>query len=74
MTNHTKDLRVQAGIKTAREAAEKLEISDSMIYQIEQGIKRPGPNLAIKMSQLYGCTLEDIFLPYHTTKSEKNSA
>lgn len=56
------------------EAAEKLDISVSMLYQIEGGHKKPSPKLGIKMSKLFNCTLEDIFLPYDTTNSDKSLA
>lgn len=71
---HIKTLRRNAGIKTAKEAAIKLGISAGMVYQMEQGIKKPSPKTAFKMSDLYKCTLEDIFLPYNTTNSEKTAS
>ena len=71
MANHITDLRLKAGIKTARKAAIKLGISAGMMYQMEGGLKRPGSLLAIKMRSLFNCTLEDIFLPYDTTESDK---
>jgi putative transcriptional regulator len=71
MANHITDLRKQSGYKTAKVAAEKLEISNGMMFQMEQGIKRPSPGLAIKMAKEFNCTLEDIFLPFNTTNSDK---
>lgn len=73
MANHITKLREQAGIKTAKKAAEKLNISAGMMYQVEEGIKKPGSLLAVKMTGLFNCTLEDIFLPYITTNSDKNA-
>lgn len=69
MANHITKIRKKAGYKTVKKAAEKLEISSGMLYQIEEGFKKPSPNLGIKMSGLFNCTLEDIFLPFNTTES-----
>ncbi|EKX80480.1 hypothetical protein CFSAN001628_006714 [Clostridium botulinum CFSAN001628] len=63
MSNHITELRKNAGFNTVKNVTSKLEISDSMMYQIEGGYKKPSPNLAIKMSKLFNCTMEDIF--YH---------
>ncbi|ACA45005.1 transcriptional regulator [Clostridium botulinum] len=71
MSNHITELRKNAGFNTVKNVTSKLEISDSMMYQIEGGYKKPSPNLAIKMSKLFNCTMEDIFLPYGTTNSDK---
>ena len=70
MANHITDLRKRAGFKTATEAAEKLNISPSMMYQMEGGYKRPSPDLGVKMADLFNCTLEDIFLPFVTTQPQ----
>lgn len=70
MANHITKLRKKAGLQTAKEAAYKLDISESMMYQMEGGYKKPSPNLGLKMSSLFNCTLEEIFLPYNTTNSE----
>ena len=71
MANHITALRIKAGIKTAKKAAEQLNISAGMMYQMEEGIKRPSSSLAVKMANLWGCKLDEIFLPYHTTDSDK---
>ncbi|APH23835.1 transcriptional regulator [Clostridium botulinum] len=71
MANHITELRKNAGFNTVKNVTSKLEISDSMMYQIEGGYKKPSPNLAIKMAKLFNCAMEDIFLPYGTTNSDK---
>lgn len=71
MANHVTNLRINAGYKTAKKAAKALEISNGMMYQMEGGYKKPGPKLALRMADLFDCTLEDIFLPFITTNSEK---
>ena len=72
MANHLTELRKNAGFKTAKETAEYLEISEGMVYQMEEGYKRPSSKLAIKMAELFNCSLEDIFLPFDTTNSDNN--
>lgn len=71
MANHITKLRKKAGIIVAKEAAKALNISNGMMYQMESGLKKPSPELAFKMAALFDCTLEDIFLPYITTNSDK---
>lgn len=73
MANHVTALRKNAGYKTVKEAAEKLEISNGMLFQVEEDLKKPSPKLGIKMSKLFNCTLDDIFLPYDTTNGCKRS-
>lgn len=71
MANHITNLRKKAGFETAKKAAKSLDISNSMMYQMEGGYKKPSPQLAIKMSKQFDCTLEDIFLSIITTNSDK---
>lgn len=73
MANHITELREKAGFKTAKEAAKALKISNGMMYQMESNHKKPGPELAVKMANLFNCTLEDIFLPFITTNSDKTT-
>lgn len=69
MANHITNLRKKAGFKTAKDAAKALKISNGMMYQVEGGYKKPGSLLGMKMSTLFKCTMEEIFLPYNTTNS-----
>lgn len=71
MANHITELRKKSGFETAKEAAEYLGISDSMMYQMEGGYKQPSPSLGIRMTKIFECTLEDIFLPFDTTDGDK---
>lgn len=73
MANHITKLRKKAGFNTVSEVTSLLNISDSMLYQIEGGWKKPGCDLALRMSKLFNCTMEDIFLPYNTTNSDKDN-
>ena len=69
LANHLTTLRKIAGIETCREAAILFGVCKGMMYQMEEGLKRPGISLAIKMTKVYDCTLDDIFLPFNTTDS-----
>lgn len=71
MANHISKLRKEAGFNTAKEAANILGISKSMMYQVEGGYKEPSPRLAFKMSTEFNCSMEDIFLPFITTDGDK---
>ncbi len=73
MANHITQLRVRSGFETAKKSAQKLGISAGMMYQMEEGLKRPGSLLAIRMAELFGCKLEDIFLPFNTTNSDNKA-
>lgn len=70
MANHITKLRIEAGFKTARAAAKQLNISDSMMYQMEGGYKQPSPRLGLDIARKFNCTLEDIFLPFITTSGD----
>lgn len=68
MANHITSLRKEAGYKFVKQAAQKLDVSSSMLYQIECGYKRPSVSLAMKMCYAYNCQLSDIFKPYELEK------
>ncbi len=70
MANHITSLRRKAGYKTAKDAAIELKISYGMMYQMEEDLKRPSPDLALNMARLFDCSLEDIFMPFSTTNSD----
>ncbi|MEL7657074.1 MAG: hypothetical protein AAGU75_14350 [Bacillota bacterium] len=48
MANHVTDLRLKAGFKTAKTAAIALNISTGMMYQMEEGVKKPGDFLSVE--------------------------
>lgn len=68
-----KEIRLKAGYKTVKEVATLLNVCKGTIYQIEEEYKKPSIYLASKMAHLYSCTLDEIFLPYITTDSDKTS-
>lgn len=54
--------RLNAGLSNTDEVAEKLGISKSTFYKLEQGHGgTPSAKLIKRMSDLYGCTTDDIF-------------
>jgi DNA-binding XRE family transcriptional regulator len=59
--NQIKRLRLKAGYRTVKEAADLLGVSESHLYKIEQGKAVPGIRLAVKMVKLYKCNLNDIY-------------
>lgn len=66
---HIKYIRKKAGFRTAEEGATALNISLSMMRKLDCGDKRPSIDLAFVMTQVFNCSLEDIFLPYNSTQS-----
>jgi putative transcriptional regulator len=67
-----KTLRENSKVKTTDEASKALQISKSMLYKIEQGDKKPGRELIKKMSDIYECSIEDIFSAIDVTERDKN--
>jgi DNA-binding XRE family transcriptional regulator len=61
--NGIKRLRLKANI-TIDDAALQLGVSKSHLYKIEQGAATPGIRLAVKMTRLYKCNLNDIYQFY----------
>lgn len=57
-----KKRRVELGLDNTDEVAEKLGISKSTFYKLEQGHGgTPSAKLIKRISDLYGCTTDDIF-------------
>lgn len=52
--------RLNAGIEL-EEAVEKLGVSRSTFYKVEQGHLKPSRDLILKMSEVYDCTTDEIF-------------
>lgn len=55
-----KILRKEKKLKV-QDVAKMLGISRSMVYEIERGTRRPGINTALKISKLFGLSLEEIY-------------
>lgn len=52
--------RLNAGIEL-NEAVEKLGVSRSTVYKVEQGHLKPSRDLILKMSEVYKCSTDEIF-------------
>lgn len=68
-----KALRQEAGFKRAKDAAQALDISLSMLQKIETGDRQPSIRLVQKISSVYKCSIEQIFSILSCTISEQNS-
>ena len=58
--------RINAGFETI-EAIEKLKISKSTFYKLEQGWQKPSAELIARMSIIYNCTTDEIFKDFKIT-------
>ncbi len=47
---------------TQDELSEKLDVSRQTIISLEKGKYNPSINLAFKLSRLFTCTIEDLFI------------
>ncbi|ERK31764.1 helix-turn-helix domain-containing protein [Clostridium intestinale] len=52
--------RLNAGIEL-EEAVEKLGVSRSTVYKVEQGHLKPSRDLIRRMSKVYQCSTDEIF-------------
>ena len=64
-----KALRVNAGLSQG-DAAKALNVSPKTLQNWENYITFPSALQLVEMCRLYGCNLNDIFLPSTLTKSE----
>lgn len=58
--------RINAGFETVQ-AAEKLNISMSTFYKLEQGHQKPSAELIARMAKTYECTTDEIFKDFKIT-------
>lgn len=63
------NLRLKAGY-SVKKVCESVNVSSSMIYQIENGTRIPSSKLAGKLADFYECTLDDIYNRNRTGKQE----
>jgi len=61
LKNNIKKYRFENGELTQLALAEKLDVSRQTIIAIEQGKFNPSVKLALKMSHLFHCKVEDLF-------------
>ena len=58
--------RINAGFETNK-AVEKLKISKSTFYKLEQGHQSPSAELIARMAKVYSCTTDEIFKDFKIT-------
>jgi len=63
--------RSKQGI-TVAEMARKLGISESFYYKIEQGIRNPTMNLAKRIADLLGSTVDELFFESQLDETSNN--
>lgn len=61
MKNYVRDKRMELGL-TQDELSEKLDVSRQTIISLEKGKYNPSIQLAFKLSRLFKCYIEDIFI------------
>ncbi|MET1014970.1 MAG: helix-turn-helix transcriptional regulator [Paenisporosarcina sp.] len=61
MKNFVKEKRNEFNM-TQDDLSEKLDVSRQTIISLEKGRYNPSINLAFKLSKLFNCTIEDIFI------------
>ncbi|MEK4303572.1 helix-turn-helix transcriptional regulator [Oceanobacillus sp. FSL K6-0251] len=61
MRKNLRVTRIEKGYKDVELFAEKLDISASYYYKIEQGIRRPNVDLAKKIADILSSTVDDLF-------------
>ena len=61
MKNYVRDKRMAFDM-TQDELSEKLDVSRQTIISLEKGKYNPSINLAFKLSRLFTCTIEDLFI------------
>ncbi len=74
MRKNLRVTRIEKGHKDVELFADKLDISASYYYKIEQGIRRPNVDLAKKIADILSSTVDDLFFNQElddTSKCEK---
>lgn len=57
--------RANMGIETLKELADKLNISESYLYKLEQGHQNPSAELIVRMAKVFNCTTDEIFKDFN---------
>jgi len=69
--NNLKAFRKKEGL-TQKEVADILDISVDYLSMLERGVRTPGFNLAKKIADMYGTTVDEIFFDYAPDKMSCN--
>lgn len=54
-----RDARLRAGL-SVRDVMAAVGVSDASVYQWETGVTTPRPKMLLRLSELYGCTVDDL--------------
>lgn len=61
MKNNIKQYRMKYDL-TQEQLAERLNVSRQTIISLEKGRYKPSIQLAFKLSKVFNCTIEDLFI------------
>lgn len=61
LINHVRAHRYQAGEMTQKELADRAGVSRQSIIAVEQGKFRPSVELALRLAEVFGVAVEDLF-------------
>lgn len=70
MKNFVKEKRSEFNM-TQDDLSEKLDVSRQTIISLEKGRYNPSINLAFKLSRLFNCAIEDIFIYEEDEEDER---
>lgn len=70
MKNFVKEKRSEFNM-TQDDLSEKLDVSRQTIISLEKGRYNPSINLAFKLSRLFNCSIEDIFIYEEDEEDER---
>ena len=73
MQNKLKDMMAKRNM-TATELAYKSNISERYVGFMTQGVRSPSLKVAMRMANVLGCKVEDIFSPNNSTKRSRTPA
>ena len=57
--------RLNLGMTDTDEVSDKLKISKSTFYKLEQGHGSPSPKLIARMARVYQCSTDEIFKDFN---------
>ena len=61
LINHVREHRYRAGEMTQKELADRAGVSRQSIIAVEQGKFRPSVELALRLAEVFGVRVEDLF-------------
>ena len=61
LINHVREHRYRAGEMTQKDLADRCGVSRQSIIAVEQGKFRPSVELALRLAEVFGVRVEDLF-------------